>query len=80
MIPEGLASALENFQSPHALLRRINKATAHFYISSPLKAGKATKLARWQIVYDTSARGGKDKGLYKFRNKIIFEIILFIIN
>lgn len=35
--PEGLASALEKISNYPASLRRVNKATAHLYISSPLK-------------------------------------------
>ena len=35
--PEGLASALEKISNSQIPLRRINKATAHLYISSPLK-------------------------------------------
>ena len=35
--PEGLASALEKISSYPASLRRVNKATAHLYIDSPLK-------------------------------------------
>ena len=38
--PEGLASALEKISNSHIPLRRINKATAHLYISSPLKGGQ----------------------------------------
>lgn len=40
--PEGLASALEKISQSSIPLRRINKATAHLYISSPLKSGKGT--------------------------------------
>ncbi len=40
--PEGLASALEKISNNPHLLRRINKATAHLYISSPLKDGQST--------------------------------------
>ena len=40
--PEGLASALEKISNHPAPLRRINKATAHLYISSPLKSRQAT--------------------------------------
>ena len=40
--PEGLASALEKISNHPTPLRRINKATAHLYISSPLKGGQAT--------------------------------------
>mgnify|MGYP001610333550 CR=1 FL=1 len=42
--PEGLASALEKISNYPTQLRRINKATAHLYISSPLKGGQA---ANW---------------------------------
>lgn len=35
--PEGLASALEKISSDHHPLKRINKATAHLYIASPLR-------------------------------------------
>lgn len=38
--PEGLASALEKISNSPVPLRRINKATAHLYISSPLKGAK----------------------------------------
>ena len=38
--PEGLASALEKISNHPTSLRRVNKATAHLYISSPLKGGK----------------------------------------
>ena len=40
--PEGLASALEKISNSQIPLRRINKATAHLYISSPLNGGKST--------------------------------------
>ena len=40
--PEGLASALEKISNNQIPLRRINKATAHLYISSPLKGDKGT--------------------------------------
>jgi len=40
--PEGLASALEKISNSQIPLRRINKATAHLYISSPLKGEKGT--------------------------------------
>ena len=40
--PEGLASALEKISNSQIPLRRINKATAHLYISSPLKGDKGT--------------------------------------
>jgi len=40
--PEGLASALEKISNNSTPLRRINKATAHLYISSPLKGDKGT--------------------------------------
>ena len=40
--PEGLASALEKISNSHIPLRRINKAMAHLYISSPLNSGKST--------------------------------------
>ena len=40
--PEGLASALEKISNSQIPLRRTNKATAHLYISSPLKGGQAT--------------------------------------
>jgi len=40
--PEGLASALEKISNSQIPLRRINKATAHLYISSPLKGGQST--------------------------------------
>lgn len=40
--PEGLASALEKISQSPILLRRINKATAHLYISSPLKGERGT--------------------------------------
>ena len=39
--PEGLASALEKISNNQIPLRRINKATAHLYISSPLKGGQS---------------------------------------
>ena len=38
--PEGLASALEKISNHPIPLRRINKATAHLYISSPLKSAQ----------------------------------------
>ena len=38
--PEGLANALEKISNHPTSLRRVNKATAHLYISSPLKSGK----------------------------------------
>ena len=38
--PEGLASALEKISQYPVSLRRINKATAHLYISSPLKSAQ----------------------------------------
>ena len=38
--PEGLASALEKISQSPVPLKRLNKATAHLYISSPLKSGK----------------------------------------
>lgn len=40
--PEGLASALEKISNNHTPLRRVNKATAHLYISSPFKGDKGT--------------------------------------
>lgn len=40
--PEGLVSALEKISNSPVPLRRVNKATAHLYISSPLKGGQAT--------------------------------------
>ena len=39
--PEGLASALEKISNHPIPLRRVNKATAHLYISSPLKGGQS---------------------------------------
>ncbi len=39
--PEGLASALEKISSYPAGLQRVSTATAHLYISNPLKDGKA---------------------------------------
>ena len=39
--PEGLASALEKISNSQIPLRRINKATAHLYIYSPLKGGQS---------------------------------------
>ena len=39
--PEGLASALEKISQNTTPLSRINKATAHLYISSPLKGGQS---------------------------------------
>ena len=39
--PEGLASALEKISNHPVPLKRINKATAHLYISSPLKGGQS---------------------------------------
>ena len=38
--PEGLASALEKISNHPAPLKRVNKATAHLYISSPLKSAQ----------------------------------------
>jgi len=44
--PEGLARALEKIsQDPHQL-RAVNKATAHLYISSPLKEKKKGFLSK----------------------------------
>jgi len=40
--PEGLASALEKISNHPVPLKRINKATAHLYISSPFKGDKGT--------------------------------------
>ena len=40
--PEGLASALEKISNYPVALKRVNKATAHLYISSPLKSRQAT--------------------------------------
>lgn len=40
--PEGLVSALEKISRNPVPLKRVNKATAHLYISSPLKGGQAT--------------------------------------
>ncbi len=40
--PEGLASALEKISNSQISLRRVNKATSHLYISSPLKGDKGT--------------------------------------
>ncbi len=37
--PEGLASALEKISRSPIPLKRVNNATAHLYISSPLKSG-----------------------------------------
>src|SRR3989339_293205 len=42
--PEGLARALEKISSQNIPLKRANKATAHLYISSPLKEGGVAKL------------------------------------
>jgi heat shock protein HtpX len=42
--PEGLASALEKISQSPVPLKRPNKATAHLYISSPLKGGRKTGL------------------------------------
>lgn len=39
--PEGLASALEKISAHPVGLQRVNTATAHLYISNPLKDGKA---------------------------------------
>ena len=39
--PEGLASALEKISRYSAPMKHANKATAHLYISSPFKGGKA---------------------------------------
>ena len=38
--PEGLALALEKISQSPVPLKRLNKATAHLYISSPIKSGK----------------------------------------
>lgn len=38
--PEGLASALEKISNYPVALKRVNKATAHLYISSPLKSAQ----------------------------------------
>ncbi len=38
--PEGLASALEKIKNSHIPLQNANKATAHLFISNPLKDGK----------------------------------------
>ncbi|MFC1700864.1 zinc metalloprotease HtpX [Patescibacteria group bacterium] len=42
--PEGLASALEKISRDTTPLRAANKATAHLYISNPLKGKKKSKL------------------------------------
>lgn len=42
--PEGLASALEKISQYKAPMQRVNKATAHLYISSPFGAKKIGKL------------------------------------
>ena len=70
--PEGLASALEKISNHPAPLKRVNKATAHLYISSPLKIAQRRNKLAWQIIYDPSADGGKSKSVERFRNKIIF--------
>lgn len=44
--PEGLASALEKISQYKAPIKRINRATAHLYISSPFGAKKISKLFR----------------------------------
>ncbi len=41
--PEGLASALEKISKSSIPLKRANKATAHMYISNPLKGKKVSK-------------------------------------
>ncbi len=43
--PEGLAKALEKISSDHQPLRAANKATAHLYISNPLKDARGA--AHW---------------------------------
>lgn len=50
--PEGLASALEKISQSPVPLKRANKATAHLYISSPLKnGGKTSFLAKLFITH-----------------------------
>ncbi|MBD3282286.1 MAG: zinc metalloprotease HtpX [Candidatus Portnoybacteria bacterium] len=44
--PEGLASALEKISRSPYVLRSANKATAHLYISNPLKGKKGKGLAK----------------------------------
>lgn len=51
--PEGLASALEKISADHTPLRRANKATAHLYISSPLKDHKKDSVSWLSKLFNT---------------------------
>lgn len=44
--PEGLARALEKISGDHNELRKVNKATAHLYIASPMKKKKKSFFAK----------------------------------
>ena len=44
--PEGLARALEKISGDHNKLKKVNKATAHLYITSPLKEKKKSFFAK----------------------------------
>jgi heat shock protein HtpX len=62
--PEGLASALEKIASDHEPLEAANRATAHLYISNPLKDRKKSK---WNNMFsthpDTNERVGRLRGM-----------------
>ena len=49
--PEGLAMALEKISKDHAILKVANKATAHLFISSPLKGKQAKGIAKFFLTH-----------------------------
>lgn len=51
--PPGLSNALRKLQADNKQLRRANKATAHLYISQPLKTGSKEKGSCLNRMFDT---------------------------
>jgi heat shock protein HtpX len=51
--PEGLASALEKISADTAVFKHANKATAHLFISSPLKNEKGKSKGLFSGLFDT---------------------------
>lgn len=51
--PDGLASALEKIASDKTPLKVANKATAHLYITNPLKEHKRTRRGLFTKLFDT---------------------------
>lgn len=51
--PEGLARALEKISADHEPLEAANKATAHLYITNPMKELKGTSRGMFASLFDT---------------------------